>query len=359
MKLMAKLGLVFVVWVALVSAQSNIVDQIVGNFPSTNLTGTGYIVYDHASPLTRSTNESDVTALIFPWLSGIFWSIDIGNNFPPPTPAPGDMIGVIGCYDPQYAASPGTYGNNASHKGYYWLYSEELISYTENHWMTDTCRALPKPAVAQGTAGDSVEISIQNPRETRYTGQTSYDVLGYDVWCDTTGTGTPSSYDLYIGFFPVQGGGGQYSLLKYWPADYFADLSYDCYHAYYLVAAPGFTTDADDGHSTYYLSENSNLTEIVGIAEQKDEIPTNMSIYAAPSITRNRSAINYALTKTTMVSITIYNASGQVVSILVDGVQAAGEHTVMFDGHDMPSGVYFCQLMTPDAQLKAKLTLLR
>jgi serine protease AprX len=65
------------------------------------------------------------------------------------------------------------------------------------------------------------------------------------------------------------------------------------------------------------------------------------------------------LTKTTPVTITIYNASGQVVSTLVDGVQAAGEHSVMFDGTETPSGVYFCQLKTPDAQLQTKLTVLR
>ena len=363
MKLMGKLSLVFVVWVALVFAASNIIDQIVENFPSTTLTGTGYIVYDHASPLARSTNESEPTALIFPWLSGIFWSIDIGNNFPPPTPAPGDMIGVIGSYDPQYAASPGTYGDNASHKGYYWLYSEELISYTENHFLTDTCRALPKPAVAQGTRGpqDSVEVSIQNPPETRYTGQTSYDVLGYDLWVDTTGAGTPNKYGtgIYLGFYPVQGGAGAYTLIKWWPADYFPDEIKTCYHAYYLVAAPGFTADQEEGHMTYYLSENSNVADIVGIAEQKDATPVRMSLLTAPSITRDRAAINYALTKTTAVTITVYNASGQVVSTLVDGVQAAGEHSVMFDGTDMPSGVYFCQLMTPDAQLEAKLTVLR
>ena len=359
MKLMGKLGLVLVVWVALVFAQSNTIDQIVTNFPSTDITGTGWIVYDHASPLSRSTTESDATALTFPYLSGIFWSIDVGNNFPPPPPVAGDMLGIIGSYDPQYAASPSTYGDNASHKGYYWLYSEELLSGTDNHWLTDTCRALPKPAVAQSFRGDTVEVSIQNPPETRYTGQTSYDVLGYDLWCDPTGTGTPNSYTLYIGFFPVQGGAGDYSILEYDPDSFFTAGTYETYHAYYLVAAPGFTTDADDGHMTYYLSENSNLAEIVGIAEQKETTPTRMSLAAAPSITRGRSAINYALTKTTAVTITMYNATGQIVSRLVDGVQAAGEHTVMFDGTDMPTGVYFCQLMTPDEELQSKLTVLR
>jgi hypothetical protein len=363
MKLMGKLGLVLVVWVALVFAQSNTVDQIVSSWPSTVVTGTHWTVYDHANPSARWTDEADPAALSMMFGTSMFWSSDPGLNFPPPIPAAGDTLGIIGSFDPQYAASPGTYGSNAAHKGYYWVYSEQLTSSTDNHWMTDTCRALPKPAAAQGSKGpqDSVEVSIQNPAETRYAGQTSYDVLGYDLWVDTTGTGTPDAYasGIHLGFYPVLGTAGQYTLIKWWPADYFAEETYTCYHAYYLVAAPGFTTDQEEGHSTAYLSENSEATAIVGIAELKDAIPMHMSLNAAPSITRDRAVLSYALTKTTPVTVTIYNASGQVVSTLIDGVQAAGEHSVMFDGTDAPSGVYFCQLKTPDAQLQTKLTVLR
>jgi hypothetical protein len=361
MKLIGKLGLVLVVWVALVFAQSNTIDQIVGNFPLTDITGTQWIVYDHADPTNRWCDESQAASLTMQFGTGIFWSADVGLNFPPPVPAPGDTLGIIGSYDPEYATSPGTYGDNINHKGYYWIYSEHLTSSTDNHWMTDTLRPLPKPSVAQDSLGDSVQISIKNPDETRYAGQTSYDVLGYDLWMDSTGTGTPNSYDVYIGFYPKLGGAGEYSLLKYNPGDFLSQglVTYETLHAYYLVAAPGFATDADDGHMTAYMSENSNLTEVVSIAEQKDILPTRMVLTAAPSITRNRSAINYALTKTTAVTITIYNASGQIVSTLVDGMQVAGEHTVMFDGTEMPSGVYFCRLKTPDARLSTKLTVLR
>jgi hypothetical protein len=361
MKSIGRIGIVLVVWVALVFAQSNTVDQLVSNWPHTAVTGVHWTVYDHAAPSTRWTDESDAAALSMMFGTSMFWSADAGLNFPPPVPAPGDTLGVIGSFDPEYATSPGTYGNNVNHKGYYWLYSEALISFTDNHWLTDTCRALPKPSVSQGFDGpqDSVQVSIQNPAETRYAGQTSYDVLGYDLWVDTTGTGTPNSYDLHLGFYPKLGGAGEYTLIKWWPADYFPDETKTCFHAYYLVAAPGFTADQEEGHATLYLSENSNEAEIVGIAEQKDATPMRMSLSAAPSITRDRAVLSYALTKTTPVTITIYNASGQVVSTLVDGVQAAGEHSVMFDGTETPSGVYFCQLKTPDAQLEAKLTLLR
>ena len=360
MKSIGRIGVVLVVWVALVFAQSNTVDQLVANWPNAAITGTHWTVYDHAAPSTRWTDESDAAALSMYFAGSLFWSGDAGLNFPPPVPAPGDMLGIIGSFDPEYADNPSGYGDNAAHKGYYWLYSEALVSYTDNHWLTDTARALPKPSVAQSFRQDSVEVSIQNPAETRYTGQTSYDALGFDLWSDTTGTGTPNSFDLYLGFYPLVGNAGEYTLIQYWPGDFYATGgTYQTYHAYYLVAAPGFTTDEDDGHMTAYMSENSNLAEIVGIAEQKDAVPMHMSLNAAPSITRNRSVLSYALTKTTPVTITIYNASGQVVSTLVDGVQTAGEHSVMFDGTDAPSGVYFCQLKTPDAQLQTKLTVLR
>ena len=44
--------------------------------------------------------------------------------------------------------------------------------------------------------------------------------------------------------------------------------------------------------------------------------------------------------------LSVYNAIGQLVAILVDGETNAGEHHVGFIGNNMPSGVYYYQLST-------------
>ena len=47
-----------------------------------------------------------------------------------------------------------------------------------------------------------------------------------------------------------------------------------------------------------------------------------------------------------MVSIVVYNVSGQKIADLVNGNHEAGVHEVLFDGSALPSGVYFYRLST-------------
>ncbi len=54
--------------------------------------------------------------------------------------------------------------------------------------------------------------------------------------------------------------------------------------------------------------------------------------------------IRYALPERAQVSLTIYDALGQLVRILANGEQEAGYHHVVFDGAGLPSGMYFYRL---------------
>ena len=56
--------------------------------------------------------------------------------------------------------------------------------------------------------------------------------------------------------------------------------------------------------------------------------------------------VSYALKEEDQVSLVVYNVLGQRVAVLVDGVQAAGEHTIALDGNRLPSGPYFLRMET-------------
>ncbi len=70
--------------------------------------------------------------------------------------------------------------------------------------------------------------------------------------------------------------------------------------------------------------------------------------------------IRYTLPAAGKVKLTVFNALGQKVAVLVNGRQTAGVHTVVFNGVQLSSGVYFYRL-TVDEQHSAtrKMILLR
>ncbi|MBN1998777.1 T9SS type A sorting domain-containing protein [candidate division KSB1 bacterium] len=63
--------------------------------------------------------------------------------------------------------------------------------------------------------------------------------------------------------------------------------------------------------------------------------------------------IRYQLPHSTNVKLQIFDVNGRLGKTLVEGTQSAGEHSVKFDGHDYPSGVYFYKL-TADQLTKVR-----
>jgi len=69
--------------------------------------------------------------------------------------------------------------------------------------------------------------------------------------------------------------------------------------------------------------------------------------------------IRYTLSRSTLVTLKVYNLLGEEVRVLVHGYQGAGEHSVRFDGTGLSSGVYFYRIWAGDDVKSRKLVLLR
>ncbi|MCB2204203.1 T9SS type A sorting domain-containing protein [bacterium] len=69
-------------------------------------------------------------------------------------------------------------------------------------------------------------------------------------------------------------------------------------------------------------------------------------------------SITYTLPTTGEMTLTVYNALGDVVRVLESGVQSAGTHTVAFDAGKLSSGLYMYELRSGGSRLTRKMMLL-
>lgn len=374
MKLISKIVVMLILVVACGFGQC-IVDQPVDNLPIADLNGTYWTIYDLADPEGRVVVESDPSCMTQIILGFLVWTAEL--TYWSPVPAVGDSLLMVGSWDSAYVNNPGTYGNNQNHTGFYWLYSDIVDDVALTHWEADTLRPIPKPIVTQtgpgGGADDTIWVTIPNPRETRYSGQTSYDVLGFWLFADTTGAGgTPNAYDagtaMDFGFIPVQGVYGANTVHWMLESVGFEGWStWTTYFAYKIVARPDTTTD-NVGYSTYYFSQNSDAIDVyqnvIGIEENTQPRIQQINLQALPSIFAENTRIVFSITKPTLVKLVVYNTSGQIIRNLINDVKSAGKHHIEFDGIDtqgieLPAGIYFYQLQTPEEQLTGRLTKLR
>lgn len=70
-------------------------------------------------------------------------------------------------------------------------------------------------------------------------------------------------------------------------------------------------------------------------------------------------SISYRLAQPGPVSLVVYNISGELVTTLVDAVQISGNHEVTFSAPELPSGLYFYQLSTPNFTATRKMMLVK
>ena len=69
--------------------------------------------------------------------------------------------------------------------------------------------------------------------------------------------------------------------------------------------------------------------------------------------------IRFTLPRAAEVKLEVFNIMGQKVATLIDKQLNAGDHTCMWDGSGVASGVYFYRLETPDFAATKKMVLMK
>jgi hypothetical protein len=100
--------------------------------------------------------------------------------------------------------------------------------------------------------------------------------------------------------------------------------------------------------------EYSKVVDVDVNAPSKFELSQNYPNPFNPS-----TKISYSVPKTGYVSLKVYNALGQEVAGLVNGVKEAGIHTIEFNAVNLNSGIYFYKLEAGDITQVKKMTLIK
>ena len=92
--------------------------------------------------------------------------------------------------------------------------------------------------------------------------------------------------------------------------------------------------------------------------------PKTFALKCTPNPILSTSVIELQLPQEQNVSLSVYNATGQLVRILAKGVQTAGRHTFVWDGRGfderkLPSGVYFLRATAGDFTATEKVVITR
>jgi len=120
----------------------------------------------------------------------------------------------------------------------------------------------------------------------------------------------------------------------------------------YVIEFNGHYTIQDDlgfdGNNVLY-----NLTD-------KTENPYSYKLdQNYPNPFNPKTLIEYNISKDANTSIKVYNLLGQLLEILVNSYQKAGEYKVIFNGEIYPSGVYFYKLESGDFVETRKMVLIK
>ena len=96
----------------------------------------------------------------------------------------------------------------------------------------------------------------------------------------------------------------------------------------------------------YDLSDkNFYINTDVTAADAKNNVVTEYKLYQNyPNPFNPSTTIKYDLPTASNVTITVFNAIGQRVSLLINKTQSAGAHEVVWNAHNLSSGIYFLRI---------------
>jgi hypothetical protein len=124
----------------------------------------------------------------------------------------------------------------------------------------------------------------------------------------------------------------------------------------------------DPAHNTVTFSQNSISPYVILTGQENTTTLNDEQRLVAdgflleqnyPNPFNPETHIDFVLEKNARVQLSVYNILGQKVDVLLNRELNAGNHTVQFDGRNLPSGIYFYQLRVGDHTQVRKMELMK
>lgn len=140
------------------------------------------------------------------------------------------------------------------------------------------------------------------------------------------------------------------------------------YHIIDTVAYPpsSHTSMADPpGTTTTFPQWDPINVLITGVEEGEPVVPVDYYLSrAVPNPSRSEISLEYGIPRESDVEVSVYDATGRKVAVLVNGRMKAGRYRVRWNGRDgrgakVPSGTYFFRLEAPGVTRVEKVLLLK
>lgn len=101
--------------------------------------------------------------------------------------------------------------------------------------------------------------------------------------------------------------------------------------------------------ATGYVVQNFTFGSGSDVADELSPSVSATLMNNFPNPFNNDTVLSYRVSKdNTPLRLAVYNLKGQLIQTLCEGSSPAGNHSMVFDGSGLSSGIYLCRLFTPD-----------
>ncbi len=120
-----------------------------------------------------------------------------------------------------------------------------------------------------------------------------------------------------------------------------------------------FFTSPTNGYAVGNNGTILHYTQLTGIENAEGQNGSSKLVQNYPNPFNSSTSLTYSLSEPHNVHLAVYNLQGERVSLLVNEYQSTGEHSTMFDGNGLPSGVYYYQISIADKIETGKMMLIK